>query len=70
MLFQKIWNEKEQVSLIKTSELWGYMTLLKLLSSVISKIPKHQEFYKKIGEGLSNFILQRTSDLHMEGFLI
>lgn len=70
MLFQKIWNEKEQVSLIKTSELWGYMTVLKLLSSVISKIHKHQEFYKKIGEGLSNFILQRTSDLQMEGFSI
>jgi hypothetical protein len=33
-----IWNEKVQVSLVRTSEIWGYMTLLKLLKPVLSNI--------------------------------
>lgn len=54
---QTIMNEKEQINFIRTSELWGYMTFLKLLSTVVPGIQQHQEFYQKIGEGFTSFIL-------------
>lgn len=63
-------NEKEQVQFIRTAELWGYMTFLKLLNLVLPTIKQHQVFYRKIAEGFTNFIVRRIADFEVEGFEI
>jgi hypothetical protein len=63
-------NEKEQVNFIRTSELWGYMTFLKLFNAVLPGIKQHQEFYRKIGEGFTSFILERIPELFIDGFTV
>lgn len=69
--FQTAWNEKEQLNLIQASILWGYMTLLKNLITVLPSLKQHQAFYRKVCEEFTNFIVKKAlNDFFLEDFTV
>lgn len=61
--FKTIWNEKEQVNLVRTSEIWGFMTLLQLVKPALSKLSQNKTFFEKISAGFSHNLLKRVHEL-------
>lgn len=68
--FKKIMNELEQVAFIRLAEIWGFMTMLRLVDSVLPSIRQHEEFYGKICAGFSHFVVGRVPELRIYGFVV
>jgi hypothetical protein len=69
--FQAIWNELEQNSLIEAAQLWGYLTLLQSMATILPQIHENQAFYRKICLGFTSFITSRIASTFLEqGFTV
>jgi hypothetical protein len=68
--FKKIMNELEQVSFIRLAEIWGFMTMLRMLEAVLPTIRTHKEFYNKICAGFTRFVVGRVPELQIYDFVI
>jgi hypothetical protein len=66
--FKKIWNEKEQVPLVRASELWGYMVLLQFVHAQVAKLKQHPSFYDKVCQAFTRIILAKVPELYLHGF--
>lgn len=68
--FQTIWNEHEQNALIEAAQLWGYMTLLQSIGSILPQIKEHQAFYRKICQGFTSYLTSKTTAFLQQGFTV
>jgi hypothetical protein len=68
--FKTIWNEKEQVALVRASEIWGFMTLLQLLEQGLQKVDQHPAFFRKVAHNFTHSLLRRVPELEAEGFKV